>query len=48
MNNARTRKEQTEDQGMPLEEIARRMLALPVKTRDQLTGKKKAKPRKKR
>ena len=32
---------------MPLEEVARRMLAMPVKTRDQLT-KKKAKPRRKK
>jgi len=32
---------------MPLEELARRMLAMPVKTREDMT-KKKAKPRRKK
>jgi hypothetical protein len=32
---------------MSLEEVARRMLAMPVKTRDEMTAKK-AKPRKKK
>jgi hypothetical protein len=44
MNNARTPKEQTP---MSLEELARRMLAMPVKTREEMTKKKPKKRAKK-
>ena len=41
-------KEATEEPAMSLEELARRMLAQPVKTREEMTHKKPAKPRAKR
>lgn len=47
MNNAR-RKEPADEPVMSLEELARRMLAQPVKTREEMTEKKKVKPRKKK
>lgn len=46
MTNARSRKPD-DTPAMPLEELARRMLAMPVKTRDEM-AKKKAKPRRKK
>jgi len=45
MNNVRTRK--TDDTPMPLEEIARRMLAMPPKERADMTKKKPKKRAKK-
>ena len=43
MSNARPPKEATEEPAMSLEELARRMLAQPVKTREEMTEKKKPK-----
>ena len=48
MSNARSRKEAHDEPAMSLEELARRMLAMPVKTREEMTHKKPAKPRKKK
>lgn len=49
MSDVRPRKETAEEPVISLEELARRMLAQPVKTREEMTHKKKpAKPRKKK
>ena len=42
------RKAATEEPAMSLEELARRMLAMPAKQRDEMTQKKARKPRKKK
>lgn len=47
MNNAR-RKEPADEPAMSLEELARRMLAMPAKPREEMTQKKARKPRKKK
>jgi hypothetical protein len=49
MNNTRPRKAAHDEAAMSLEELARRMLAMPAKPREEMTHKKKtAKPRKKK
>lgn len=48
MNNARPRKTDDDDPVMPLEELARRMLAMPVKTRSDMGKKPKTKRRSKK
>ena len=42
------KQQKPEEPAISLEELARRMLAQPVKTRDEMTQKKPAKPRKKK
>ncbi len=48
MNNARPRKDEADEPAMSLEELARRMLAMPVKPREEMTAKKPAKPPRKK
>jgi hypothetical protein len=49
MSNAEQRpKSSDEESAISLEELARRMLTMPVKTREEMTSKKKAKPPRKK
>lgn len=48
MPNSRPQKEAGDEPAMSLEELARRMLAMPVKPREEMTQKKARKPRKKK
>lgn len=48
MNNPRPHKEAPDEPAMSLEELARRMLAMPAKPREEMTEKKKAKPPRKK
>ena len=47
LHDMKAEKKDLPDKPMSLEEVARRMLAMPVKTRDEMTAEK-AKPRKKK
>jgi hypothetical protein len=48
MNSPRPHKEPPDEPAMSLEELAKRMLAMPAKPREEMSPKKKAKPRKKK